>query len=383
MNIRKFYDSDQQEASAGSEPISIAAMMAKQGTMSHDNSPVIPQVREQREETTRQEPIPVETTIEAKVENEESQVFILPEDTTQVQPQWQEVLRHQQPEDVLKELGFNENAVGFLKELKDVDPKMLQFFNTWKSEGGVKDYLKEMTMDYAQLPSEDVMRHQLREEYPKATERQLDVLYKKEIVEKYNLDSMDDDLVEEGKLMLDAKAEMYRDRLVQKQQEYLLPKYVPNNAPNEAEIKSQQEFESYKNALIENQLTRDMVQNGRLQIGEGDEKFNFPLANPNNIVNNLFDSNAWASKLFDIRTDANGNEQFVPNVEKQLLVSAILEDHKGFIKEISKHYKSLGGKATIDSLDNPSPIGNASQPVKPVSEPKTPAEWMARGGRLV
>ena len=190
---------------------------------------------------------------------------------------------------------------------------------------------------------------------------------------------MDEDLVEEGKLLLDAKAEMYRDKLVQKQQEYLLPQHTPKT--DDSEERAQQEFENYKNNLLGSQLTQDMMQNKRLSIGEGDEKFNYPLTDPNSVVNNLFDSNAWSNKLFEVQKDANGNEQFIPNIEKQLLISAILEDHKGFLREMAKHYKSLGGKATIDSLDNPSPIGG-SAPTKAAVEPKSPAEWMARNGRL-
>ena len=385
MNIKKFYDAD--PATGGSqEPTSVAALMAKEGTMSHsDNMAFTPVGR--NEDAKAAEPAPVETTNDGNVTNAEPEspisAKVEEQVQTQVQPQWQEVLRQQQPEAILKELGFNENAVGFLKELKEVDPKMVQFFNMWKSDGdSLKDYLKEMTTDYSQLSSEDVMRRQLREEYPKATEKQLDVLFRKEIVERYNLDSMDDDLVEEGRLLLDAKAESFRDKLTQKQQEYLLPQYTQDNSASESEMRAQQEFENYKQNLTSNQLTQEMLQNKRLTIGEGDEKFSYSITNPNDIVNNLFDSNAWANKLFDIQKDSQGNELFVPNVEKQLLVSAILEDHKGFLKEMAKYYKSLGGKATIDSLENASPNGTSS-PSKPASEPKTPAEWMARGGRLV
>ncbi len=379
MNIRKFYEADQAEGGS-QEPVSIAAMMAKEGTMSHSDNVQMPSVG-RTEEPKAAEPTPVETTNVDNVAQGESEPPIQANVGAYELPQWQEVLRQQQPEAILKELGFDDSAVGFLKELKDVDPKMVEFFNIWKSDkDNLKYYLEEITTDYEQMSSEDVMRRQLREEYPKATERQLDVLFRKEIVERYNLDSMDDDLVEEGKLLLDAKAESYREKLIQQQEQLQLPDYV--NSASESEMRAQQEFENYKQNLISNQLTQELMQNKRLTIGEGDEKFSYNLTNPNNIVNNLFDSNAWANKLFDIQKDSQGNEVFVPNVEKQLLVSAILEDHKGFLKEMAKYYKSLGGKATIDSLENASPAGGAA-PSKPASEPKTPAEWMARSGRLV
>lgn len=383
MNIRKFYEADQAEGGS-QEPASIAALMAKEGTMSHSQDVQVASVG-RSEEPRVAESSPVESTNDGYAAQGESESYIPASEESQgsslYQPEWQEVLRQQQPEAILKELGFDDYSVGFLKELKDVDPKMVQFFNMWKSDSeNLKYYLEEITTDYEQMSSEDVMRHQLREEYPKATDRQLEVLFRKEIVERYNLDSMDDDLVEEGKLLLDAKAEAYREKLIQQQEQLQLPQYV--NSASESEMRAQQVFEDYKKNLVSNQMTQELLQNKRLTIGEGDEKFSYNLTNPNNIVNNLFDSNAWANKLFDIKTDSMGNEVFVPNVEKQLLVSAILEDHKGFLKEMAKYYKSLGGKATIDSLDNPSPSGG-SAPSKPASEPKTPAEWMARNGRLV
>lgn len=383
----KFYDAEPDgmpSPSSSPEPMSVAAMMAKEGVMSHSDSRAIPSVsREAKVEANIEpEPAPVVTTTASEGNREpepEPTKTIASENQSQ---NWQEVLKQQKQEVILKELGFDEKAIDFVKELKEVDPKMAKFFSNWKSNGdSISEYLKEMSTDYSKMPSEEVMRHQLREEYPKATERQLEVLFRKEIVEKYNLDSMDEDLVEEGKLLLDAKAEAYREKLVQKQQEYLLPNY--EQKVDQSQIDAEKEFEKYKTNLMSNQVTQELIQNKRISIGEGDEKFNYSVANPNNIIENLLDSNSWANKLFDIQKDANGEEVFVPNVEKQLLVSAILEDHKGFLRDMAKYYKSLGGKSAIDSIDNPSPIGNPSSPSKQASEPKTPAEWMARAGRLV
>lgn len=382
MFIKKFYDSEVGDggAAATSEP-SIAEMMAKEGKMSHNESPVIPTVtRNEPAAAQAEESTPVETTnvadkIEQNADTDTSSWGSNSQD-------WKEVLRQQNPEEILRELGYDDSSVSFVKELRELDPKMVKFLDTWKNNGdALQDYLKEAATDYAQMPSEDVMRHQLREEYPKASEKQLEILFRKEVIEKYNLDSMDDDLVEEGKMLLDAKVEKFREKLIDRQKETLLPEYN-NSGANELEQRAKQEFDTYKSTMLSSDMAKDMMSNKRLTISEGDDKFNYAVANPDNVINNLFDSNAWSSKLFDIKVDAAGNEQFIPNVEKQLLISAILEDHKGFLREMAKHYKSLGGKATIDSLDNPKPTGNVT-PSKSQGEPKTPAEFMAKFGRLV
>ena len=132
------------------------------------------------------------------------------EETKKTDLNWQEVLRNQQPDTVLKELGFDDKMVSFLKDTKELDPKMINFFHHWKVNGNINEYLKELNTDYENMTSEEVMRHQLRREYPKASEKALNALYKKEIVEAYKLDpdNYTEEEVEMGKLLLEAKADV-------------------------------------------------------------------------------------------------------------------------------------------------------------------------------
>lgn len=375
--IRKMYDSDAQGQEGGGSQ-SIASLMAQQGRMTENEKVIIPNVSV-KSETKAEEPKSVEPTNESQPSSQQP----IPDTKSDNKElaKWQEVLKNQQPDEVLKELGYTNESVRFLNEIKDADPKILHFLSLWKNDqNAFKDYVSEMNTDYSQLSSEEVMRRQLKEEYPKASEKQLEAIFRRDVTDKYNLDSADDDLVEEGKLMLDAVAEKYREKLVEKQKDFLLPQHVQDRITQE-EL-AQKEFENYKTALLGSSVTKDLFNNKILSIGEGDDKFSYAVQSAESVVNNLFDSNSWASKMFDIVKDAEGNEQFIPNIEKQLLMSAILDDHKGFLKEMAKHYKSLGSKSFSDSLDNPSNSGNYS-PSRSNSEPKSPAEWMAKSGRLV
>jgi hypothetical protein len=287
--------------------------MASQGKMSHNEQPDIPVVsRQDMSSESYQDASPVETTNDASYEVEEFRVPSTYEETPN-STNWQEVLRQQRPEEILMEMGYDEDSVHLMQELKDVDPKMVQILTNWKNDGdSVVEYLKELVTDYAEMPSEEVMRRQLREEYPKASDRQLDILYRKEIVEKYNLDSMDEELVEEGKLLLDVRADSYREKLVQQQQEKLLPKY--EKKVDDTEIRAQEEFSSYKSNLLQDNLTRSLLETSVLSIGEGDDKFNYRIGDPQDVVNSLLDSETWAAKLFDVQVDSNGSEKYVPNI---------------------------------------------------------------------
>jgi hypothetical protein len=376
------YNSDAQGQEGGGQQ-SIASLMAQQGRMTENDKVIIPNVSGRSEvKAEEQSSSAVEPKSAASANEVQPQSQVPETKSDNKEPvKWQEVLKNQQPDEILKELGYSSESVSFMSKIKDADPKILHFLDLWKTDANAfKDYVSEMNADYAQLSSEEVMRRQLKEEYPKASEKQLEAIFKRDVVDKYNLDSADDELVEDGKLLLDAVAEKYREKLVEKQKELLLPSHVQEQI-NQEEL-AKKEFENYQNTLLNSQMTKELLQNKILSIGDGEDKFNYSLSSPEAVVNNLFDSNSWANKMFDIVKDANGVEQFVPNIEKQLLISAILEDHKGFLKEMSKHYKSLGGKSFSDSLDNPSNSGNYS-PSKPATEPKSPAEWMAKSGRLI
>jgi hypothetical protein len=261
--VRKFYNVDAPETATGSP--SVAQLMAQHGVKNEMESMVAAPIEplEQKEEPQKPaEVTPVETTTEpqtvetANLETpspaseppkvEEPQKVELPK----AEPSWQEVLKNQQPDTVLKELGFDAESVGFLKEYKELDPKMKAFLNLWKSGGDIQGYLQEMTTDYSKLSAEEVMRHQLRQEYPKASKQQLDVLFEEEVIERYKLDDsrFSESEVERGKLLLEAKADKYRDALLSSQSEKLLPKPPEPKAAepdNSAELAKQQ-FDAYK-----------------------------------------------------------------------------------------------------------------------------------------
>jgi hypothetical protein len=380
--VKKFYNTDAPDA-GGAAP-NVAELMAKHGVMNNTDIPVATPVTDKTEGT--QEPTkPVEVTPAATAtETLKSEQAIetpppTPPEAVQapaaVQPNWQEVLRNQQPDDVLKTLGYDEKAVGFLKKFNDLDPKMQAFLNVWESGGDIKEYLQELTTDYGKMSAEDVMRHQLRREYPKASQQQLDALYKREVVKAYSLDSLDDEEVEEGRALLEAKAEKYRESFVQSQQNKLLPQPPQKPDNSEAEAKAEAErvkqFEAYKSQVTGHNLYREISAAKAYTIGEGDEKFSFPVE-PQDLQEVLF-TDKWQENMFD--KDGNAN------VEHQLLLATVNKYGANFIKELAKHFKSVGGQKAIEPIENASkPDGGT--PAKSDAPPQSPAEAMARFGQV-
>ena len=381
-----------------SDVLDIAAAMAKHGVKNDSAemvaTPIEIKKEPKAESETKQEPKPVDTTTSAVKVEEEAKAEPAITETKEVQkptevvaeqpkiPTWQEAIKSQQPNEVLKELGFDEKVLSLYNDLKE-NPKMLGLINHWKEKGEITDYLREASTDYSKMDAKDVMRHQLRQEYPKASEKQLDILFKKEVINAYNLDEENntEDEVAEGQLLLEAKADRYRDTLIKNQEKYFTEKYVAKEPEKDnTEELRQQDIETVKKQVTDNPLIKELVNSKKLVIGEGDDKFTYELDTPSALVDVLTNDTAWAEGLYN-KTEVNGKESFTPNVQKQLLLAAVHNDPEGFIRKLIQHGKSLGGSSAINTLDNAKPI-DTNTAAKVEAEPKTPAEAMARGGRI-
>mgnify|MGYP003333547431 FL=1 len=402
--IRKFYDMETPDAASGvpeqqqtenAQP-SIAELMARHGTKSIGSDEGIPEPisvsKQNSKEAEAEDESPVaptkgETKAEAEPdkakEEKESEVPEQIETDSDDIQDWQTTIKNQQPEEVLKALGFDSKVAEFLKELKDVDPKVVGLLNHYKNGGDLKEYLNEMSKDFSSMSAEDVMRHQLRLDYPKATDAQLEVLYKKEIVEKYNLNSYDEDEQNEGKLLLEAKADKYREDLAKMQADKVIPAFDNSKDEQErlAEQKANEEhIKLIVNSFNENPYTKDVLSKNAITIGEGDDKFSFPV-DAKEVADIALYGDRSGDLMFEKTKDSNGKEIYVPKSQHQLLVATVNKYGEKFITELAKHYKSLGSKAAIAPIENARPAENRNAS-SASPEPTTLAGAMAKYGKM-
>lgn len=407
MILRKFYNIEATDTPVATEietvaetqsTPSLAEIMAKSGVQNSGNMVATPTNTESTEKPTETETTPAAIATEAKVEevNAETPTPTQTVETTPTPPiveakepqvTWQEVAQ-KQPNEVLKALGIDDKVVDFISDLKELDPKMVAFLNTWKTGGDVTGYLREMTTDYNKLSAEEVMRHHIRQSYPKADEKQLEILYRTKVVNAYNLNSDDADELEEGKLLLEAEAEQFREKYIESQKEFLLPKpqeakaVVQDNSIQERQAEADRKFnETYKSQVDNNALTKNIFANKILPVGEGDAKFNFPVE-PNEVIDVLYNNDSkWTNAMWEKVVDENGNNTLKPKVEHQLLVATVAKYGMGFIEKIKEHYTSLGANKVIAPIENAkipeNQSGNQAAPA-----PKTAAEAMAMKGRI-
>ncbi len=398
MFIRKFYDTAVDEGggeAAVAEPIQMSAAeaMAKHGSKSDENRVEAPVDINEKKEVEK----PVEETTTAKVEEtpiaekpasetsqEKTEVLAEVPKVEEKQPivaetpkaqTLAEVLKTNQPEQIFKALGFDDNKVALVSELKDIDPQMVGIIQAYK-DGTLGDYVKELSTDYSKMTAEEVMRHQLRQEYPKATPKQIEALYKAEVVERYKIDPeiYSEEEVEYGRDLLDVKADKYRDTLIANQEKYLLPKppepKLAQPPDNSAELKAKENVETYVRTLTEDPYTKNIIADKKITLGEGEEKFSFPV-DANALIDVLSNGEKWAETMFD--------ETGAIKTEHQLLIATVAKYGKGFLDAYALHYKGLGGKEVIE------PINNAKPPEKSTTSKSDPlptnaAALMAKQG---
>jgi len=405
--IKKFYDVAEAEAGAAEvktdETPSVASLMAKQGVVNSSSNMVATpvedksEIKDEKPETKTPEP----TAIVAKDEKVEEVKSETPKETKVEEikppqkeeekipvPSFKEQLAKAQPNEVLKELGFNEQVIDFIKDVKELDPKMVAFFNTWKTNGDVTGYLREMTTDYSKMSAEQVMRHQIRLDYPKANERQLEALYRKEVVELYDLDSEDPDIKEAGENLLEAKADRYRDSFIEKQNEKLLPKAPeakaaePDKEQENRQAEISKNFEAYKQTVNESQFAKDIIANRAFSFGEGEEKLNFKIE-PQDVFDVLYNPANWRDAMWDVKKDEQGNViSSTPKIEHQLLVSMVAKYGTKVFDDLQTHFKSIGAKSIVIPLENAKDEKVSLTSADQVPAGSSPAAHMAKGGRI-
>lgn len=290
-------------------------------------------------------------------------------------PTWQEVLKSQQPDAIMKEVfGFDDESVKLVNAFKE-NPQIKAFLQHWVNKGDVVEYLQELTTDYSKMPAEDVLRQQLKQEYPRASDKQLQALFKSEVLSRYKLDPdlYSPEEIEESIELMNARADKYREQMVANQQKYLMPKAPEPKTDNVEDQQSQiaQAIEKFKSQVLEDTSVKNILTNKFITVGEGEEKVNIPLANPEQSIALLYDNAAWAKAMQT--TDGK------PDLAKQSLVAAFVSDPAAFLKEYGKFYLALGGKKAIEPLENASGTKPA-EPSKSETSSSNPASAMAKSG---
>lgn len=376
FETRRFLE-DGAGAVAGGAPIDVAAIMAKSGAKSEGENPAAPPdiiIEETKPtETSTQVAKPAESTTggatETVVKPEAEARVETPPPAKQEQvtaSDWRQELKKADKAEILKELGY--------------DDKMVGFFNKWSTDGNISEYLKAVTMDYAKMSPEQLMRYQLQEDFPEFTPEEIEELYTAKVTEAFKLDPEvnTEAEIKRGKLLLTAETKKIREGFIQRQKEYVLSAKPPAPGPDERAIQAQQQeieqqayMDRFNAAITGHEATKSLMANKTLTVGEGENAFNYGVTDPQQLIAILQSPQEYVKHVF--RADDS------PIVDKQLLIAAVARDGNAFVNELIKYGRSLGGKSAIEEIEN------AKKPDATTAKPEvalTPAQALAKSGTI-
>lgn len=360
-------------------PIDIAAMMAKDGFKTDDspvnvpvqNTPPPSEAPPAESAPTTTETAPSTPAPEAPQESQPPTVAPTttpePRPAPVAAPDWRDMIKQQPEAEVLKHFGLDE--------------KMINFLNRWKGGEDLKDYLEAATVDYSKMSHEEVLRRHLLRDFGSLSPEDFEEVYRMKVIEQYKLDPdvFDEKDVRRGKLLLGIDAEKIRQEFTKQQHDLLFSApAMPDNSAAELAARAEQEkrdkqVQDYRNHVQNNTYTKELLTTNLLKVGDGDKAFNLEIGKPDDILSLLYDPTKWAQKLW--------NEDGTPNVRKQLLLAAIANDDAAFVTNFAKHYEMLGAKSVADKIANVTepPIGT---PAAGSAETANPIAQLARFGTI-
>jgi len=186
--------------------------------------------------------------------------------------------------------------------------------------------------------------------------------FEKEL-EKYNLDSYDEDDAEVGQALLKRDAAKVRASLKEEQSQF-----VQSIQPDVQEQQvSKEELDAQRNEsrkIVETGVS-SAIKNNFIKLEANGEGINYQIADKNKVIDYALDSNQFLSTFAK-----DGQVDW----DKWTKVVAFAENPTVFIDELIKHGKSLGRKSMEAELKNVKPVVGASKEVVENSDFQNPFE---------
>lgn len=236
-----------------------------------------------------------------------------------------------QPSDTPTEYKFKDD---FIK-------KAVEYYETY---GTLTPYLEATQVNYDEMDDVSVMKRQFDKENADLPEKTRNRLFEKSL-EKYNLDSYEEEDIEIGQALLKRDANKLRAALKDEQQQFVNSIQRTQEPEVSQEDLAQQQAEARQN--IQAQLST-LVKDNMIKVEAEGTGINYQLPNAQNVVEYAVDPTKFLSSF----TKGDGNVDW----QKWTMAVAFTENPTQFINELIKHGKSLGRKAMEAELKNAAPL---------------------------
>lgn len=266
---------------------------------------------------------------------------------------WKEELKKANPKDILKELGY--------------DDFVAEFAEYRKNGGDAYKYLEARAFDWNEVSHQDLVKDDLKMQYPHLTEEKIEKLYQSKYKQSEYASEEDKEI---GLIQLEADAELVRQKRISEQNAFQIPEVATAQEAVELQnrIAEQQKLQAEHSQRIieffrEHEATKSLYESKRVAIDLGDNgKFNFNIDKPENLMAIALDSEKW-QRAISVNPQEVDVNKLVPDVAK-LQKIALVALNPNYEKDLVNYGKSLGLKAIVEEGQNARrPIG--STPAQP------------------
>jgi hypothetical protein len=314
---------------------------------------------------TQVESTPDVTPSEESVENTETQTEDAGEDTIENTEQQNDVVQTEENEETdqadeevyVKTDGSSEEATepaiqdstdepkSESTEYKFKDDFIKKAVDYYEKYGTLQPFLEATQVDYDAVPDEQLLRLKFDKENADLSVKARDRMFQKEL-EKYNLDSYEEDDVEIGQALLKRDANRLRQSFKDEQSQFL-QSIQPNNQEQIAAQTAEFEAQQAKMKEVAETGISSVLKDNFIKVAANGEGINFQVANPKKVVDFALDSTQFLSNF----SKGDGSIDW----DKWVKVVAFTENPDLFVGELIKHGKSLGRKAMEAELKNVTP----------------------------
>ena len=225
----------------------------------------------------------------------------------------------------------------------DFIKKAVEYYETY---GTLQPFLEATSVNYDAMSDVELLKLKFDKENSDLSEKARARLFEREL-EKYNLDSYDEDEAEVGNALLQRDANKLRKSFKDEQSQFvqsIQPVSREEQAPQltPEQIAAEQEA---SRKIVEKGIS-GVVKNNLIKIDAGGENLNYQIADTNKVVDYALDSNKFLSSFA---------KDGAIDWDKWTKVVAFAENPTLFVSELIKHGKSLGRKAMETELKNATP----------------------------
>lgn len=287
---------------------------------------------------------------QAQVEEVAIEPVVAPEPQPEPQPQPEPT---PEPEPKVEPLPA---PVAPAAEVKEAKPELteaeLEILNAFRQDK-LTELITTKAANYDALTVEDLIRYDLKKQYPKANDKQLEVLLNAKLKDDYKQGEYDEATIEIGRIKLEQDAENIRDGLKAKQAEYKVPAYEPTPVvDNSQEIEAQiQQFTQY---LDSNPDLKQFEASKIVRLGAGDTAMNYEVDKSLDVKQMTLDTNKFFTQFYD----SKGNL----DVNKWIKVLNYAQNAEMVENALINHGKTFGRKEEFEGLRNPKPIEETAPP---------------------